>query len=86
MPVISEFFGIRIRMYYQEHEPAHFHVEYGDTHCTYRLDGSPLAGALASGRVERLVKRWAHLHHFELHANWQRILAGQPICPIAPLE
>lgn len=28
MPVISAFFGIVIRMFYKEHEPAHFHAEY----------------------------------------------------------
>jgi hypothetical protein len=28
VPIISTFFGIVIRMYYQEHEPAHFHAEY----------------------------------------------------------
>jgi hypothetical protein len=27
MPIISAFFGIVIRMYYKEHEPAHFHAE-----------------------------------------------------------
>jgi hypothetical protein len=28
LPVISTFFGIVIRMYYQEHEPPHFHAEF----------------------------------------------------------
>ena len=28
MPVISVFFGIVIRMYYEDHDPAHFHAEY----------------------------------------------------------
>lgn len=28
MPVISVFFGIVIRMYYEDHDPAHFHTEY----------------------------------------------------------
>ena len=27
MPIISAFFGIVIRMFYREHEPAHFHAE-----------------------------------------------------------
>jgi hypothetical protein len=29
VPIISAFFGIVIRMYYKEHEPAHFHAEHG---------------------------------------------------------
>ncbi|WP_324603165.1 DUF4160 domain-containing protein [Thiocapsa marina] len=30
MPEISRFFGIIIAMYYNEHNPPHFHVRYGD--------------------------------------------------------
>jgi hypothetical protein len=30
MPEISRFFGIVIRMYFNDHEPAHFHAEYGE--------------------------------------------------------
>lgn len=30
MPVISRFFGIIICMYYNDHEPPHFHVRYGE--------------------------------------------------------
>jgi hypothetical protein len=29
MPTISEFFGILIRMYYDDHNPPHFHAYYG---------------------------------------------------------
>ena len=29
MPIISEFFGIKIYMYWSEHYPEHFHAEYG---------------------------------------------------------
>ena len=30
MPELSRFFGIIIRMFYSDHEPAHFHVIYGE--------------------------------------------------------
>jgi len=30
MPTISAFFGIFIRMYFDEHAPPHFHAYYGD--------------------------------------------------------
>ncbi|MCT8342979.1 MULTISPECIES: DUF4160 domain-containing protein [Photorhabdus] len=30
MPTISEFFGILIRMYYDDHNPPHFHAYYGE--------------------------------------------------------
>jgi hypothetical protein len=28
MPTISTFYGILIRMYFNDHAPAHFHVQY----------------------------------------------------------
>ncbi len=30
MPEISRFFGVIIKMYFDEHPPPHFHAEYGD--------------------------------------------------------
>ncbi|MGH9949026.1 MAG: DUF4160 domain-containing protein [Pyrinomonadaceae bacterium] len=30
MPCVSQFFGIMIYMYFDEHAPPHFHAEYGD--------------------------------------------------------
>ncbi len=39
MPIISMFFGIVIRMFYNEHEPAHFHAEYQGQRGKFDLDG-----------------------------------------------
>jgi len=30
MPEVARFFGIVIRMYFNDHEPAHFHALYGE--------------------------------------------------------
>jgi uncharacterized protein DUF4160 len=30
MPEVTRFFGIVIRMYFSDHEPAHFHAQYGE--------------------------------------------------------
>lgn len=30
MPEISLFYGIRVTMYYDDHNPPHFHAEYND--------------------------------------------------------
>ena len=30
MPEISRFYGIVVAMFYNDHEPPHFHVRYGD--------------------------------------------------------
>lgn len=86
MPVISTFFGIIVRMFYQDHEPPHFQVEYQGEHAKFSFAGKLLAGELRSRTAGRRVARWAALHQRELEANWVRMKAGQPLERIEPLE
>lgn len=44
MPEISRFPGISIYMYYREHEPAHFHAEYGEFEILVELDSGIISG------------------------------------------
>jgi hypothetical protein len=37
MPTICIFDGIKILMYYRDHFPAHFHVEFGDISASSEL-------------------------------------------------
>ena len=37
MPTISEFFGILIRMYWDDHPPPHFHAIYGEHEAQYNI-------------------------------------------------
>jgi hypothetical protein len=86
MPIISTFFGIVIRMYYQEHEPAHFHAEYQGEQATFLVTGEILAGGIRSRTARRLIAQWAAEHRGELEANWARIKAGLALERIRPLE
>jgi hypothetical protein len=86
VPVISIFFGVVIRMFYQEHGVAHFHAEYQGQQATFTFDGKVLAGAIRSRTALRLIEEWAAEHRQELEANWERIKAGRPLERIAPLD
>lgn len=59
MPVISVFFGIVIRMFYREHDVAHFHAEYQGQQATFSFDGKLLAGVIGSRTALRLIEEWA---------------------------
>lgn len=85
MPVISMFFGIVIRMYYQEHGPPHFHAEHRDDRATFTFDGDVLAGAIGSRTARRRIERWAALHRRELEANWEAVVTGHALERIEPL-
>jgi len=86
MPVISTFFGIVIRMYYQEHAPAHFHAEYQGQTGTFDFAGHPMAGDIRSGTARRLIQEWAVTHRAQLEANWANMEAGRSLERIEPLE
>lgn len=86
MPVISAFFGIVIRMFYQEHGPPHFHAEHQGDQATFSFDGEVMAGDIRSGRALRHIRQWASLHRRDLEANWERLKAGRPLEGIEPLQ
>lgn len=86
MPVVSTFFGIVIRMFFQEHGVPHFHAEYQGQQASLTFDGKILAGAIRSRTALRLIEEWAQLHRAELEANWRHVQAGEPLEKIAPLD
>ena len=55
MPIISVFFGIIIRMYYDDHNPPHIHVEYQGNKALLDFRGNILKGDL---RYEELLEDW----------------------------
>jgi Domain of unknown function (DUF4160)/Protein of unknown function (DUF2442) len=86
VPIISSFFGIVIRMFYEEHGVPHFHAEHQGQHVSVAFDGQVLAGTLRSARALRLIAEWADLHRAELEANWRRVQTGETLDKIAPLD
>ncbi len=86
MPIISTFFGIVIRMFYREHEPAHFHAEYQGQQGKFDLEGKLTAGNMYSKTALRLIREWATSHQDELETNWKSMKAGKPLKRIEPLE
>ena len=86
MPIISMFFGIVIRMFYREREPAHFHAEYQGQQSKFDLEGEIIAGDIHSKTALRLIREWVSFHHDELEANWNKMKAGEPLERIEPLE
>lgn len=86
MPIISSFFGVLIRMFYQEHEPSPFHAEYQGQHGKFTFGGEMIAGSIRSGTALRLIREWAIAHRQELESNWANMKAGRSLERIAPLE
>ncbi len=86
MPKISEFFGIAIYMYFDDHAPPHFHAQYADFEAVIQIDDfSVLRGSLPP-RALGLVAEWAQLRHAELTEAWRRAQTMQTLSKIPPLE
>ena len=83
MPTISFFYGIAIQMFFDDHNPPHFHARYGSDRAVVRIsDGQILAGDLPPTAV-KLVKEWALLRRAELEHNWLRAVSLQELEKIA---
>ncbi|MCX7950164.1 MAG: DUF4160 domain-containing protein [Treponemataceae bacterium] len=86
MPLISEFYGIKIYMYWNDHVPPHFHAEYNGFHImVHILEGSVLKGVFPLKQLQ-LVEKWVTLHRGELLNNWNRAKENREILHILPLE
>ena len=86
MPEIARFFGIIIRMFYDDHNPPHFHVEFGEKKAVIDFRGNILFGDMGSRTALKLVREWIDLHQTELNEDWELARAGKQIKRIAPLE
>lgn len=85
MPTISMFYGILIRMYYDDHNPPHIHAVYGNNTACFTFDGELFEGSLPK-KQRKLVEAWIEIHHDELTANWKLAQEGEPIFKIEPLK
>jgi len=86
MPVISQFYGILIRMFYNDHVPAHFHAVYGEYELIVGISPITILEGKAPNRVRSMILEWTALHQEELSENWNRCRQGEQPSPIAPLE
>ena len=85
MPQISRFFGIIISMYFDDHNPPHFHARYSDDECISIHERIVLEGRLPP-RALGMVIEWANLHHDELLENWTLMRANHSLNRILPLN
>ncbi len=86
MPEISRFFGIVIKMYFDEHNPPHFHAEYGDDEALININTmAVIAGELPS-RALGLVIEWTSMHQDDLKEEWEKARNMESLGKILPLK
>ncbi|MBN2590272.1 MAG: DUF4160 domain-containing protein [Sedimentisphaerales bacterium] len=86
MPEICRFFGIIIKMFFDDHDPLHIHVEYQGNKAVFDIQGNIIKGELKSRVAIRLVREWIDLRHKELMEDWELAQAGKELKKISPLD
>lgn len=86
MPTISRFFGVIIRMYYDDHPPSHFHAYYGEHSAKISIETLEQIEGKLPRRALALILEWAADHREELRENWELADRHLPLNAIEPLD
>ena len=85
MPEICRFYGIIIQMFFNDHNPPHFHVVYGEFKAVINIDDEIVEGFMPK-RALKLVFEWMDIHKNELIENWELAQNGHLPKKIEPLN
>lgn len=86
MPEISNFYGIRITINYDDHNPPHFHAEYNGNNALINMrNATVLKGSLPKKQLNQVLA-WTGIHQTELLDNWELAEAQEKLNRIDPLR
>ena len=86
MPEISRFFGIIIAMFFDDHNPPHFHARYGNDNAVIKIPDLTVLEGYLQPRALGLVMEWAAIHKDELLSDWELAKDKKPLFPVEPLK
>ena len=86
MPTISAFYGILIRMFFNDHPPPHFHARYGEFEATIEIATLNILEGGLPARALNLVREWAMMHREELLNDWRLCRQNAAPARIEPLS
>ena len=84
MPIIARFYGLIIKMYFQqsEHNPPHFHVSYGEHEGVVEINTLKIIDGHLPKKALEMTKEWAEQYKEELLNIWNT----QEFRQLPPLE
>lgn len=86
MPEISRFYGIVIRMFYEDHNPPHFHAIYGKQEAMISITDLKIIEGKLNNRAFLMILEWAIKYREALIENWELSTRGQLLNRIPPLK
>ena len=85
MPEICRFYGIIVAMFFDDHNPPHFHARYGRNNVAIEINSLRVLEGQIPPRALGLLVEWASQHQAELLRNWELAKKNKPVNKIAPL-
>ena len=88
MPIISNFYGIIVRIFYSDYEQynlPHIHIEYSEYDAVFTFDGKIIKGSLPKKQT-KLVQAWIEIHIEELNCLWKLAKNNEQLFKIEPLK
>lgn len=88
MPIISNFYGIIIRMYFKDnekHKLPHLHANYNEYTAIFDLNGNIIDGKIPNSQ-KKIVQAWIEIHKVELNNLWNLLVEGKKGFKITPLK
>jgi len=86
MPEICRFYGIIIALFYDEHNPPHFHARYGDYKVVVDIRSLVVLEGKFPARALGMLIEWASQHKDELLKDWDLARNGKTPKKIEPLN
>ena len=89
MPIISQFYGIVVTMYYHEekgkHHIPHIHIRYNNDKVIYDFECNIIEGNIPY-KQKRIIEAWIVIHREELITLWNMMQEGKEYFKIEPLK
>ena len=88
MPIVSQFYGIIVRMNFNEdtkHHKAHLHAYYAEYKAVFDFNANILEGYFPN-KQKKMLEVWNSIHKEELEALWKTMRTHNDFFKINPLQ
>lgn len=86
MPIIAAFLGIIVRVYHDDHNPPHLHVQYGEYEAVVEISSGRLLSGRLPIRVKKLLREWMRVRRNAIIEAWDAARQNRIPPRIQPLE
>lgn len=86
MPCISSFYGIKIYLYPNDHNPPHFHIKYGEFKAKIDINNGAITRGKLPPKARLLTEEWRLIHKKELLESFELMVKYHQVKKIEGLE